>query len=198
MNTRPDTTFRPTSQDAYHRRMGSSQAATSKAIRWGTVPTPVGDLLVATSLRGIAVAEFVDEPALAPQRLHHRLPSAQLSATLPADDPALTAVRAMVIDGTPAQVLVDASGTEFQQRVWSALLDIPVGQTRTYSEVAAAIGHPRAVRAVASACARNPVAVAVPCHRVVRSDGSLGGYAYGLPIKEHLLAVERRRAVAAA
>ena len=167
-------------------------------LRWGTAATPVGHLLVAVGEEGLAVVEFVDDPGLAVDRLRARLPGARLLAELPAGDPTLAAVRAMVIAGTPAQVPVAAGGTEFQQHVWAALAEIPVGETRTYSQVAAAVGRPRAVRAVASACARNPVAVVVPCHRVIRSDGGLGGYAYGLPIKEHLLAVEQTHARAAA
>lgn len=170
----------------------------STTLRWGTAATPIGHLLVAVGETGLAVVEFVDDPAVAGDRLQARLPGATLKAELPADDPRLAAVWAMVIDGTPAHVPVAAAGTEFQQAVWAALQDIAVGQTRSYSEVAAAVGRPRAVRAVASACARNPVAVVVPCHRVIRADGGLGGYAYGLTIKEHLLAVERQRAAAAA
>ena len=153
---------------------------------------------MATGDHGIVVVEFFDDPAEAPARLRRRLPSAALHETLTADDPLVTAVSTMVRNGTPAEVAVDPVGTPFQQDVWSALMTIPVGETRTYSQVAAAIGRPRAVRAVASACARNPVAVVVPCHRVIRTDGSLGGYAYGLPIKEHLLAVEHAHAAAAA
>lgn len=178
--------------------MGSSDTFTSQAIRWGTTPTVVGHLLVAANDQGIAVVEFVDDPSDALPHLRRRLPSAQLQATLTEDDPVVTAVSTMVHNGTPALVPVAALGTPFQHDVWSALLDIPVGETRTYSQVAAAIGRPRAVRAVASACARNPVAVVVPCHRVIRTDGGLGGYAYGLPIKEHLLAVEQSHVRAAA
>jgi len=170
----------------------------STTLRWGTAATPVGHLLVAVGEAGLAAVEFVDDPAAAGDRLQARLPGATLKADLSTDDPRITEVRAMVIDGTPTALPVAAAGTEFQQAVWSALQDIPVGQTRSYSEVAAAVGRPRAVRAVASACARNPVAVVVPCHRVIRADGGLGGYAYGLTIKEHLLAVERQRAAGAA
>ena len=81
-------------------------------------------------------------------------------------------------------------GTAFQQRVWQALMRIPPGQIRSYAEIAAELGQPRAVRAVARACAGNRVAVLVPCHRVVRSDGSLGGYRWGLPRKRELLSRE--------
>ena len=168
-----------------------------KALRWGTGPTPVAPVLVALNDDGVVAIEFLDSAANAIDRLHARFPNALIQGELPADDPAVAAVQTMVTDGTPAPVRLAAAGTKFEHLVWSALLEIPPGKTRSYAEVAEAIGRPRAVRAVASACARNPVAVVVPCHRVVRTDGSLGGYAYGLAIKEHLLAVERQRAAAA-
>jgi O-6-methylguanine DNA methyltransferase len=91
----------------------------------------------------------------------------------------------------PASLPVDLRGTDFQVRVWQALRRIPRGETRTYREVARAIGAPRAVRAVGSACAANPVALAVPCHRVLRADGALGGYAWGLGRKQRLLEIEK-------
>jgi AraC family transcriptional regulator, regulatory protein of adaptative response / methylated-DNA-[protein]-cysteine methyltransferase len=97
----------------------------------------------------------------------------------------------------PKQALdlpLDLRGTAFQQRVWNALRRIPPGETRTYGQVAAAIGHPRAVRAVARSCATNPVPLAVPCHRVVGKDGALTGYRWGIPRKQALL--ERERAAA--
>ena len=87
---------------------------------------------------------------------------------------------------------VDLVGTAFQVRVWEALRGIPLGATRTYTDVAREIGAPTAVRAVASACAANTVALAVPCHRVLRRDGSLGGYRWGVEVKAGLLAAEAR------
>lgn len=86
---------------------------------------------------------------------------------------------------------LDLSGTEFQQRAWLALLDIPFGETRTYAEHAVRIGHPRAIRAVGAANGRNPIAIVVPCHRLVGSDGSLTGFGGGLPAKDWLLSLER-------
>ena len=88
------------------------------------------------------------------------------------------------------EIPLDLDGTAFQWRVWQALVSIPPGETRTYTQVARQLGKPHAVRAVASACAANRVAVVVPCHRVIRSDGSLGGYRWGLPRKAALLAEE--------
>jgi AraC family transcriptional regulator of adaptative response/methylated-DNA-[protein]-cysteine methyltransferase len=103
-------------------------------------------------------------------------------------------VRAFVAgEGSLARVPLDIRGTVFQRRVWEELRRIPRGETRTYREIARAIGAPAAVRAVGSACGANPVALVVPCHRAVRTDGGLGGYAWGLPVKERLLETEKRR-----
>jgi AraC family transcriptional regulator of adaptative response/methylated-DNA-[protein]-cysteine methyltransferase len=115
-------------------------------------------------------------------------------ATLERDDLAMadvmTALRALCGGEPAAELPVDVHGTAFQARVWGALREIPVGETRTYSEVARSIGRPTSVRAVARACATNPVALAIPCHRVVRGDGSLAGYRWGLAVKESLLVSE--------
>lgn len=89
-----------------------------------------------------------------------------------------------------ADLPLDIQGTAFMRRVWDALREIPVGQTRSYSEIAKAIGKPEATRAVANACAGNSLAVAIPCHRVIRNDGSLGGYRWGLERKQTLLGSE--------
>jgi AraC family transcriptional regulator of adaptative response/methylated-DNA-[protein]-cysteine methyltransferase len=91
-----------------------------------------------------------------------------------------------------ARVPLDIRGTVFQRRVWRELQRIPRGATRTYAQIASAIGAPRAVRAVGSACGANPVALAVPCHRAVRTDGGLGGYAWGLRRKKRLLELEKK------
>jgi len=90
---------------------------------------------------------------------------------------------------------LDVRGTVFQQRVWKALTEIPPGSRATYAEVAARIGMPKSARAVAGACAANPIAVAIPCHRVVRTDGSLSGYRWGVERKRALLEMERKRAL---
>jgi AraC family transcriptional regulator of adaptative response/methylated-DNA-[protein]-cysteine methyltransferase len=92
-----------------------------------------------------------------------------------------------------ARVPLDIRGTVFQRRVWEELRRIPRGETRTYREIARAVGAPDAVRAVGSACGANPVALVVPCHRAVRTDGGLGGYAWGLPRKKKLLALEKKK-----
>ena len=126
--------------------------------------------------------------------LARRFPRARLVAGDPDFEATVTRVVACV--ETPRLGLdlpLDVRGTAFQHRVWRALRDIPAGTTATYSEIARRIGAPRAVRAVAGACAANPLAVAIPCHRVVRNDGELAGYRWGLPRKRALLARESRK-----
>ena len=95
------------------------------------------------------------------------------------------------LSGQVGEVALDLVGTAFQRRVWNALMRIPTGRTVAYAELARQLDTPRAARAVASACAHNRIAVMVPCHRVVRGDGSLGGYRWGLPLKERLLRREK-------
>lgn len=165
-----------------------------QALRWTAVATGLGTVLAVAGDLGLAAVRIgPDEDALLAE-LVAEFPA----ATLQRDDDGLADLAAglavLAAGASPApgaELPVDLRGTAFQARVWDALRRIPVGETRTYTEVAAAIGAPTAVRAVASACARNPVALVVPCHRVVRSDGSLGGYRWGLAVKDRLLAAER-------
>jgi AraC family transcriptional regulator of adaptative response/methylated-DNA-[protein]-cysteine methyltransferase len=103
----------------------------------------------------------------------------------------MVALRELAVGHPAPELPVDVQGTAFQARVWSALRMIPAGETRSYTEVAESLGSPTSVRAVARACATNRVALAIPCHRVVRSDGSLAGYRWGLEVKERLIAAER-------
>jgi AraC family transcriptional regulator of adaptative response/methylated-DNA-[protein]-cysteine methyltransferase len=154
-------------------------------IRYGLMETPLGLLLVAATERGVAAVSLGDAAGPLERALTREFPA----ATLMRDD---TAVRsyADAIIADPSTVPLDVAGTDFQRRVWDALRAIPVGTTRSYSEVAAAIGRPTAARAVASACAHNPAALVVPCHRVVRSDGAMGGYRWGEARKRSLLARE--------
>jgi AraC family transcriptional regulator of adaptative response/methylated-DNA-[protein]-cysteine methyltransferase len=154
-------------------------------IRYGVTETPVGAVLVAATDRGVAAVSLGDSGRVLERALAKEFPAARLVR----DDAAVRDYTDAVI-AAPMTVPLDVAGTEFQRRVWDALRAIPAGTTRTYSEVAAAIGAPSAVRAVASACARNPVALVVPCHRVVRRDGALGGYRWGESRKKSLLARE--------
>ncbi|WP_062522587.1 methylated-DNA--[protein]-cysteine S-methyltransferase [Demequina silvatica] len=159
---------------------------TSTALVRRDVDTPLGPLTLVASDTALLGAYFAD---------HRRRPA--LSGAMEADahavlDAAETAFEAYFA-GAAADVPVAAvaPGTAFQREVWEALRDIPAGETRTYAQVAAAIGRPSAVRAVAGAIGRNPLTVAVPCHRVVGTDGSLTGYAGGVERKRWLLAHER-------
>lgn len=158
-----------------------------ETIWWAQVDSALGPMLVAGTARGICRLSF-DEDEDDLRRLFHR------ADLVPAGPDARALVQqAMDAVAMPAQMdnlPLDVRGTAFQHAVWQALRAIPPGETRSYAQIAAAIGKPNAVRAVGTACGDNHVAVLIPCHRVVRSDGSLGGYAYGLERKRALLAAE--------
>lgn len=160
------------------------------AIRWSLIDTALGRALVAATERGICMVELGDDDAALEARLRTEFPAATAERVDAGNDEFLAPrVRAVadVLAGKRAKVPVDLLGTAFQKRVWDALMKIPPGETRSYAQIAARLGDPRAARAVAGACAHNRVAVVVPCHRVVRGDGSLGGYRWGLPLKERIL-----------
>lgn len=157
---------------------------------WSCVRAPVGDIVAVAAPRGLAAVRIGDA-----KELEQEIGAEFIGASLVRDDAAMADVMsalALLADGRPTVDLpVDVTGTAFQARVWKALREIPAGQTRTYTEVAEEIGRPTSVRAVARACATNQVALVIPCHRVVRSDGSLAGYRWGLEVKQSLLARER-------
>lgn len=163
-------------------------------IRWSLIDTALGTALVATTRRGICMIELGGDPSALEDRLLAEFPQATLERVDAGRDeflaPRLRAV-ADVLAGRRSDVDIDLIGTAFQKKVWDALMRIPPGETRSYAELAATLGAPRGARAVASACAHNRVAVVVPCHRVIRGDGSLGGYRWGLPMKERILERER-------
>lgn len=148
----------------------------------------LGAILVARSGRGICAILMGDEPEPLARDLRERFPKARLIGGDAGFETLVAAVIAHVEEPTRGVDLpLDVRGTAFQQRVWQALRQIPPGTTTTYSELAQSIGRPKAVRAVAGACAANALAVVVPCHRVVRSDGSLSGYRWGVERKRALL-----------
>ena len=162
-------------------------------IRYLTTETSIGSVLVATTERGICAVTIGDSSAELIASLEEEFPNATRTA---ATDDELTAIVRDVVDGNgaaAAAVPLDLRATTFQLRVWNALRANPRGETRTYAEVAEAIGEPRAVRAVANACASNRVAMVIPCHRVVRTDGTLGGYRWGVARKRKLLQREQAR-----
>jgi AraC family transcriptional regulator of adaptative response/methylated-DNA-[protein]-cysteine methyltransferase len=161
-----------------------------EALRWCTLDTALGTALVAASERGICMVELGADEAALEEKLRREFPGARLQRVDAGRDAFLAPrVRAVAdaLAGNKARVDVDLLGTAFQKKVWDALMRIPQGETRSYAEVAAELGAPKSARAVAGACARNRVAVLVPCHRVVRGDGSVGGYRWGLPLKRRLL-----------
>lgn len=153
-------------------------------IRWAVVETSLGPMLLAATDKGICRLSFdEDESALA-----RRFPKATLVAGGEALEKLVTGAIAAIEN--PAQMPdlpLDIAGTAFQHAIWNELRRIPAGETRTYTDIAAAVGNPKAVRAAGSANGANNVAVLIPCHRVIRADGTLGGYAYGLERKRVLL-----------
>jgi AraC family transcriptional regulator of adaptative response/methylated-DNA-[protein]-cysteine methyltransferase len=154
--------------------------------------TSLGPLLVAGSERGLSLVRFGHSARQLEQELRREFPEAHLVADHPRVNLWAQCLEAQIEGLRPSSLLpLDLQATAFQWQVWRQLLRIPYGETRSYRQVAQAIGRPRAVRAVAQACARNPVVVAIPCHRVIRSDGSLGGYRFGLRRKRALLQKER-------
>lgn len=161
-------------------------------IRWTVEPCALGTVLVAATERGVCAIEFGDAPQALAERLRARFPQATLVDGNPAFREWVGRVLAFVERPREALDLpLDVRGTAFQRLVWEALRTIPRGRTASYAEVARAIGHPEAARAVAAACASNTVAVAIPCHRVVRGDGSPSGYRWGAARKVELLRRER-------
>jgi len=160
-------------------------------LRHAAVTTRFGVLLAAFSDQGLVSLEMGDDAAVLLRALGERFPGANLEEDEPGLREPLAAIAAFIED--PAgrlDIPLDPRGTEFQLKVWRALMDIPAGQTRTYTQVAEAVGRPSAVRAVASAVGANRLAVIVPCHRVVRKDGGLGGFHWGVGRKAALLEAE--------
>ena len=160
----------------------------NEEIRFALGQTSLGAILVASSRKGVASILLGDDPEALLRQLQDRFPKANLIGA----DKDYEALVARVVGFIEAPRIgldlpLDVRGTVFQRRVWQALQQIPVGQTVSYAEIARRIGSPKAVRAVAGACASNNLAVAIPCHRVVRNDGSLSGYAWGVERKKVLL-----------
>lgn len=164
-------------------------------IRYDIASSPLGHLLIARTERGICAVKLGNDEEVLVADLTCEYPK----ATIARDTEAIAEVMASFtayLAGQSAHIDVplDVQGTAFQWRVWRALTAIPFGQTRTYQDIAESIGEPTAARAVGSACASNHTALIIPCHRAVRTDGGLGGYRWGLPRKEILIAQERELA----
>ena len=160
-------------------------------IKFTTGDSPLGNVLVAATDKGVCTVSLRESEEGAEDTLRARFPRAEIIRDDAALKPALNSVLARIAGRKLDDALpLDLQGTDFQREVWNQLLAIPPGSTRSYLDVAQAIKRPKATRAVAQACGANPVAVVVPCHRVVMSDGSIGGYS-GLPgVKKALLAAE--------
>lgn len=181
--------------DSMEGKLGMAPSAWVKGgegatINWAVVVTSLGPMLVAATRKGVCRLSFSEGR----DELAARFPNAELVEGGEAFEGLLRrVVEAVERPGTAGDIPLDVRGTAFQERVWAELRKIPPGETRSYAEIAAAAGKPKAVRAAGSANGANNVAVLIPCHRVVRSDGSLGGYAYGLDIKRELLSREARK-----
>lgn len=160
-------------------------------ITYSTTSTPIGRILVASSDKGICTISMGSNDAALERELKSRFPGESPRRDNATMAQTVSAVKAMIVGKrAPNTLRFDLRGTDFQKKVWSELLRIPAGKTRSYSEIATRIGKPNAYRAVANACGANPVAIAVPCHRVVASGGKIGGYGGGLERKRKLLASE--------
>jgi AraC family transcriptional regulator, regulatory protein of adaptative response / methylated-DNA-[protein]-cysteine methyltransferase len=161
-------------------------------VRFAIANSTVGRVLLAATDEGVCALSLGDTDKKLEAALRAEFPKATVRRAAADLAPWMDELRRHLDGAHPHIALpLDVRATAFQRRVWDALLEIPYGETRSYKQVAEAIGAPTAVRAVARACATNPVAVLVPCHRVVGSDGSLTGYAGGLHRKKKLLAAER-------
>ncbi|MBV9882494.1 MAG: bifunctional DNA-binding transcriptional regulator/O6-methylguanine-DNA methyltransferase Ada [Sphingomonadaceae bacterium] len=176
------------------RRLGMTPSAwrdggRGETIRWATAETDLGTMLIAATAKGICRLSFDEDEAA----LRRRFPNAAIEHG-GGDMAALVrrTVAAVNAPERPHDLPLDVQGTAFQEAVWRELQRIPAGETRTYAQIAAAVGRPAAIRAAGSANGANNVAVLIPCHRVIRTDGSAGGYAYGLERKRRLLERERQ------
>ena len=172
--------------------MSTGHGTPPMLIRFSTADSSLGKLIVATTGRGIRALELGDSDDALGMGLRRRFPRAEIVR----DDSGLREEIRHLVDliDQPARgcdLPLDLAGTPFQQQVWSALRSIPAGETVTYDALARSLGRPTAARAVARACASNPVAILVPCHRVLREDGGLGGYRWGIERKRILLERER-------
>lgn len=175
-----------------HRRGISKPVPAAEDLGVGTFESSLGTVIVGVTSRGIRFLALGDSPAALERTLRQALPWASLSNGLRVPVEWQDEIRRRLTGVPPRLDLpLHTAGTAFQETVWAALCRIPVGETRTYQQLAKTIGHPTATRAVAQACAHNDVAVLIPCHRVIRSDGAIGGYRWGEARKQRLLAVEQ-------
>jgi AraC family transcriptional regulator of adaptative response/methylated-DNA-[protein]-cysteine methyltransferase len=189
---------RPYEKSGDHLAMNPStyrKGAEGLVIRYGVAPCYLGWVVVASTERGICAIEFGSDPQALPSSLRSSFPRARIERAGADFQSVVEQVVAFVeAPDRSWELPLDIQGTAFQERVWRALRDIPPASTASYAEIADRIGRRTAARAVAQACAANKLAVAVPCHRVIRGDGTLGGYRWGLERKRALLLREKSRA----
>lgn len=160
-------------------------------IRFAVGECSLGSILVASSAKGICAIFLGDDPEALVRDLQDRFPSAELiGGDADFEERVAKVVGFVEAPRIGLDLPLDVRGTAFQQRVWQALREVPAGSTASYTEIAQRVGTPKAVRAVAAACAANPLAVAIPCHRVIRNDGALSGYRWGVERKRALIARE--------
>jgi AraC family transcriptional regulator, regulatory protein of adaptative response / methylated-DNA-[protein]-cysteine methyltransferase len=167
------------------------------AISYASVSSPLGLLMIGATDRGLCFVQFGETEAELLQKLHDEYPAASIQQMTEPYSPEFgkwtsELLRYLRREQTQLNVPVDVKASAFQMKVWRYLQSIPSGEVQSYAEVAAGIGSPKAVRAVGSACAANRVAIAIPCHRVIRGDGALGGYRWGLERKRVLIDEERK------
>ncbi len=164
----------------------------STTIKFGIGECWLGKILVASTEKGVCAILLGDSDETLTEELQERFPQAELVPGEPHFKTIVGMVIQFVNDPTSDFVLpMDLQGTPFQHRVWEVMRQIPAGTTTTYADLAKGIGNPKSIRAAAGACAANPLAVAIPCHRVICSDGSLSGYRWGIERKENLLKREK-------
>ena len=160
-------------------------------ISYSIASSGIGKILVASSDKGVCMVSMGESDAALERVLHDRFPKASVKKDNAGMEKTVAAIKEMIAGRrAPSTMKFDLDGTDFQKKVWAELLKIPAGETRSYAEIAERVGHPNAYRAVANACGANPVAIAVPCHRVIASGGKIGGYGGGLARKRKLLANE--------
>lgn len=166
--------------------------AISNKVEFGFAESPFGSIIVARTWNGVCDLQFLDYNRL--ETIHElAMRWGEYTPTTQSDTMAQT-VEQVIFEGLDHPVPLDLKGTEFQLKVWNELRKIPFGTTVSYQEVAQRIGEPKAVRAVASAIAENPVAMLIPCHRVIHADGTIGEYHWGRDLKKKLIAWERETA----
>ncbi len=181
-------TFTSARQDSILPSISVNQDCPEESIRMTVGDCSLGSILVAATEKGICAILLGDEPEILERNLRVRFPEARLiQGDADFDQLAAEVVAWVAAPASEFDLPLDVRGTDFQCRVWNALREVPAGATASYKDIAHRIGQPKSVRAVARACASNVLAVAIPCHRVVRADGGLSGYRWGVERKRRLL-----------